>query len=360
MSKQINNSTHIQGFALKIVLISSLLFTSGCSISLQDSGSNSLGGIFKSVNQGNEWAQANFVPTVSGQPQSLGRLDANFLIEDPSDINTLYYGSVGNGLFYTYDAANTWRITTSFGNKVPDSLAVDPELKCTLYASVANSLYKSIDCTRTWDPIYNADVLTAKINSIIVNHYNNNIIYAGTTLGEIITSDDKGKSWRVLQEFKESVKMITQSPFDSRVLIAIIGDGKLLKSTDGGEKWKELNNGLKVIVSNFRARDVVFSRSKAGQIIAASDNSLLTSFDYGDTWGKIELVSPESGTTINSVALGSLNEKLIYYTTNTTFYRSIDGGEKWVTKKLPTQRAGWKLIVNPKDDNIIYLAVKEL
>ncbi|GAF89261.1 unnamed protein product, partial [marine sediment metagenome] len=45
---------------------------------------------------------------------------------------------------------------------------------------------------------------------------------------------------------------------------------------------------------------------------------------------------------------------------NTTFYRSLDSGENWTTKKLPTTRAGWKLLIDPDNPDIIYMGVRSI
>ena len=50
----------------------------------------------------------------------------------------------------------------------------------------------------------------------------------------------------------------------------------------------------------------------------------------------------------------------IYYVTNTTFYRSLDGGINWSSNKLPTSRAGVKLLIDSKNPSIIYLAVRQI
>jgi len=58
------------------------------------------------------------------------------------------------------------------------------------------------------------------------------------------------------------------------------------------------------------------------------------------------------------MAVNPQNTQEIYYVTNTTFYRSLDGGENWKTIKMPTSAIGWKLLIDPKEPNIIYLGIK--
>lgn len=346
---------------LKLALLLIIIpFTSGCAIQFQNSGGNSLGGIFKSTDAGDNWTTSNSIPTTSGTPQSIGRLDTKFLILDPSDSKALYFSSLENGMFYTYDSAKNWQFATGLGKTTVNALSVDPLSKCTMYVSSKNSIFKSTDCTRSWSQIYHDDNAETTISSILVNHYNSNIIYFGTSRGELVISDDAGASWRVLYRFNEKIYKIIASPFDSRAMLVSLGGRGAFRSSNGGEIWEDLSEQLKVLKTNYSIRDMLFSKSNEGMVLLATDYGLLKSYDNGTTWGVLNLITPKKGATINSIGLGTKNPELIYYTTHTTFYRSTDGGEKWVTKQLPTSRAGWRLIINPKDDNIIYLGVREL
>ncbi|MCX6799827.1 MAG: hypothetical protein NT091_01640 [Candidatus Falkowbacteria bacterium] len=343
-----------------IILFFSLFIFSGCAVQFQGTSTNDEGGVFKSINSGDSWVNSSLVPTISGKPQSIARLNVNFLALDPSDPKAMYFGSTDSGLFYTYTSTTAWLFSSGMGNATPNALAIDSKAKCSLFSSINNNLYKSSDCTRNWSPIYHDDNAKAVINSIIISSYNSNNVYVGTSNGNLIASDDAGASWRLLNHFDASIERIIPSPQDSRIMLALIKGKGLYKTIDSGKNWIDLNEKLKSLNKTLDIRDVVLSQKTPGLIIVAIKGSLYRSDNYGDTWLKTNLLTSDESATINSVALGNQNTDLIYYTTNTTFYRSEDGGVKWSAKKLPTSRAGWRLIINPEDDKIIYLGVRSI
>jgi hypothetical protein len=67
------------------------------------------------------------------------------------------------------------------------------------------------------------------------------------------------------------------------------------------------------------------------------------------------LIQPEKEAVINSMAVNPKDSSNIFYVTNTTFFRSTDGGVTWTMKKLPTHRSGQELIVDFDYPNNLYL-----
>jgi photosystem II stability/assembly factor-like uncharacterized protein len=176
----------------------------------------------------------------------------------------------------------------------------------------------------------------------------------------VIKSSDRGESWKTLSRFKNNIKKIVISPHDSRIIFVATAQKGIHRSTDNGVSWTDLSENLKEFKDSKNLRDLVVSESQSGLIILATRYGLLKSINNGDSWSKIELITPEKKAIINTVVLNPKDAQEIYYVTNTTFYRSLDGGESWATKKLPTTRAGWKLLIDPEDPSIIYMGVKKV
>lgn len=346
---------------LLIVMMAVAIFVSGCSISFGGSGGGNSndGGLYGSANQGDTWAQGASIPTASGQPQSFGNLDVSSLAIDPSDSKAIYFGSVDNGLLYTYSGAKEWFMAEGLVKATISSVAVDPSSKCIIYAGIENKIYKSTDCNRTWTQVYYDNDVSTRIDSIAVDHYDSANVYIGTSRGEIIKSSDRGTAWRTIGRLEDRIKRIIISPADSRMIFVATQGKGIFRSSDNGENWESLAEKLKDFDSS-GFKDLVLAKADKGLMFLATNYGLLKSSDNGNTWQKIELITPEKGATINAIAVSPKNSKEIYYVTNTTFYRSLDGGANWTTKKLPTSRAGWKLLVNPENTNIIYLGVKKL
>lgn len=336
----------------------------GCSISVGNSttqtGSPDMGGVFRSGNRGDSWQAANLIPTNTGRPSSISTLDANMLAIDPSDNGALYFASVDDGLMFTYDGAQNWQVATSLGRININEVAVDYHDKCVIFAASANRLMRSNDCSRTWSQSYYDNDTSVMVTSLLTDHHNANFVYLGTSRGDILRSGDNGNSWQAVKRFDDSIKKIVMSPRDSRIMFVATEKSGLFRTVDGGTTWENLSQALAEFKIGSQFRDLVVSLEDPSVTYLATDYGLFKSVDSGDHWTRINLLTPDKQTIINALAINPNDSQQVYYVTDTTFYRSIDGGVNWSTKKLSTSRAGWSIIVNPSQPEVIYLAVKKI
>lgn len=343
------------GLALVFVL-------SGCGVSVQGGNKNTStgndGGIFRTDNKGANWSSKSLMPSASGKASSFASVDGNLLYFDPTDFKTVYFGTVGEGLLYTYDRGETWQRSTALGRVTVRGLVVDPQFRCTIYAAVDNKIMKSVDCGRAWTQIYYDNDVNLKITVLIMNSSDKSLI-AGTTRGEIMKSLDRGDSWQVITRIKDKIAEIKISPSDSKIMFMAGEKTGLQRSTNGGNTWESLSANMKEFAKANTFKDLTFSGT-AGTVYLANGYGILKSPDNGTSWSKIDLLTPEANATINALVVNPKNDKEIYYVTNTTFYRSLDGGINWTSKKLPSNRAGAVLLIDPDQPATIYMAVKQL
>ncbi len=343
----------------KIILLAvMLILISGCSIQLKTNNQNLNDlGVYKSSNKGDSWAQRTIVPTVSGN-QNIGSVNAEKLVMDPSDNKAIYWAS-SQGLFYTYDGAASWQVATALGPVAINDIAVDFNSKCVIYVSSGNKVYKSTDCNRSWSQVYFDNNIALKIKAIIVDHYDGKNVYIGTSRGEIIKSSDSGTSWQTIKRFDRDVEKVIMSPKDSRVIFAVIEGGIIFRTQDSGNSWNNLKEKSDELKNMKTFKDLAAVGDEKNTLLLVTVSELLKSTDDGESWEKIKLITPSREGTINSATVSPKNTAEIYYITNTTFFRSFDGGENWTTKKLPTSGAGWKLLIDPIDPKIIYMGARK-
>lgn len=349
---------------LKIALLPVLIVIalSGCSLGFNtDSSSTGIsdGGVFKSTDKGSSWAQKVSILTV-GAKKSFSGIDIISLGLDPGDNKAVYAGSFENGLLYSYDGAESWQVAPSIGKLTVNNIAVAPDDKCVIYATVSNKILKSEDCGRTWSQVYFDNDIKTAISSLVIDQKAGNNIFIGTSNGDFIKSSDRGASWRALERFNSQVEKIAISPTDSKIMFAGTASKGVFRSTNGGEKWEKLEDKFDAFDGSMRFRDLVISKAERETVFLATNYGLLKSTNNGDSWSKIELLTAEEEAKIYSIAANPGNANEIYYVTATTFYRSLDGGKKWSSKKLPTGRAGFKLLIDPEDSAIVYLAAKKI
>jgi photosystem II stability/assembly factor-like uncharacterized protein len=192
----------------------------------------------------------------------------------------------------------------------------------------------------------------------VVDHFNGKIIYIANARGDVIKSEDGGQSWRTMNNFGASIKKLVMDPKDSRVLIAMVPNKGLFKTTDGGLTWQDLTTQLKLVQADMNYRDLVASPTAAGFYLLAVNYGLFKTSNYGDDWTEIKLIPPERKTLVNALAVNQFDNKIIYYDTDTTFYSTIDGGVNWSSRKLPTTRKGSSILSSPVKDGAVYVGVK--
>ncbi|MEA3398598.1 MAG: YCF48-related protein [Patescibacteria group bacterium] len=347
---------------LFFILISALLAATGCVKIKNTKDTSSIdGGVFKSSDRGQTWKQKISIPTISGKPGNFAGVNAASMAIDPNDNQAIYFGSVGSGLLYSYDGGNSWQTAKGLANMTIRSVTVDPKSKCVIYASAANKVYKSTDCSRSWSKIYFDNNLTATVDALAIDHFDSSKVYIAVSRGDIIKSSDNGESWQTIYRINKKVNKIVINPFDSRNIYVLTSNKGIFYSHDSGDSWKDLNSVLKEFELKFAAKDLKFALGGEDKLIfLATTYGMLKSKDNGATWEKIELIPSEKNAAINAMAINPKNSQEIYYVTNTTFYRSIDGGQNWTPSKLPTTRAGWQLLIDPQQPNTIYMGVKRV
>jgi photosystem II stability/assembly factor-like uncharacterized protein len=344
-----------------LILPVAFFILSGCSINTNGNstaGTND-GGVFRSDNRGNNWTQKTLIPGVA-RVTSFSGSNANSLALDPTDNKAVYFGTVIDGLFFSLDGAETWQKSKSLGSVAVKSIAVDPQYRCTILVAYANKVVRSTDCARSWNQIYFDNDPSVKVNSVVTDPKNGALIYIGTSRGEVIKSEDYGQSWQTINRFDTKLLRLFINPLNGKVIFAAIERDGLAVSTNGGRSWSNLKKNLASFEEGTTFKDLAFSGENASRAYLASRYGLLYSDNNGQNWQKIDLITPKEKATINALAVNPQNDQEIYYVTNTTFYRSLDGGKTWTTKNLPTSRAGWDLVIDPKSPTTLYMGARAL
>ncbi len=341
---------------LKLVpaVLGIVLLGQGC-ISFTGTG-NADGGVWRTVDRGEHWSQANGVLSVGGA-KTMNNASILSFAADPQDASTFYVGTAENGMLYTTDGGDSWSQPRDLGNARIPSVAVDNRDKCVVYAVSGAVAVKTSDCTRTWSKIYEETVTGVALNWVAVDHFNTSIVYLATSKGDIVKSTDAGVSWARItaKPMNSAIIKLVIDPSDSRIVYAGTRSDGIWKTSDGGASWVDLSKGLEQFDGAKDFYDLVPDRSKRDSYVLVSRYGLLRSEDAGITWTKIPLVTGPGQARIYAFDMNPQNGREMYYSTATVFYKSSDGGAKWATKRLPTTRVGSAIMVNAKNGNTVYL-----
>ena len=154
-------------------------------------------------------------------------------------------------------------------------------------------------------------------------------LYISTMDGQVHTSADGGKSWRLLVNLNQPRLVLDQLMVDSRDSKIIYTSGHrhkapggFFKTTDGGVTWTESKE-----LRNESIHAMTQSEEDPSFIFVGTTNGVWVSKDSGDNWEKIQ--SPTMPVNVNSMAVDPRNTSTIYAGTWWRPYKSTDSGKSW-------------------------------
>jgi len=316
------------------------------------------GGVFKTANGGTFWSQQAAIVSANGMG-SIATTDVLTLAMDPQDHQAVYAGTKTAGLIFSLDGATTWQQARHPGLRegAIAAIAVDPKSVCTVYVAKGSRLFKSTDCLRSANPDAYVETRSGvTISSVAVDWYDANVIWIGLTNGDVLKSEDGTTSWQTSTSAVEKVTGILVDNADSRVVLVSTSGAGFFKTTDSGVIWSQAKDALKDLKNAVKVASVV--QDKAGStLVAATGYGLIRSRDFGNTWEGLQLLSAPGQVLIPSVAIDPANADVIAYAAGSTFYRSVDGGIKWTTTKIPSTRNPTMLLLDPTDPAVYYLGL---
>ncbi|MHB1023301.1 MAG: WD40/YVTN/BNR-like repeat-containing protein [Acidobacteriaceae bacterium] len=309
------------------------------------------GGVWKSTDYGRTWK-----PIFDAEPsQSIGAIAVA-----PSDSNILYVASgeglhrpdlsVGDGIYRSADAGKTWtHLGLREGQQIP-ALAVDPTNPNRLFAAVLGhpfgpnperGIYRSEDGGRTWTKVLYKDESTGG-SAVVIDPKNPQIVYASmwdARLGP--WEDDNGYEGT---------------------------HGGLFKSTDGGNTWEKLTNGLPsdmvqiyVAVAASDPQRLYATVATKAQGGYANDKGLgvYRSDDGGVHWRRItndpRPAMKIGGGDLPVPKVDPQNPDIVYSTSIVTC-RSTDGGKTWTSLRgAPGGDDYQNIWINPRNPKILLL-----
>ncbi len=309
------------------------------------------GGVWKSNDFGRTWN-----PIFDQQDtQSIGAIAVA-----PSDPNIVYVASgeglhrpdlsVGNGIYKSTDAGKTWRhLGLRDGQQIP-ALAIDPHNANRLFAAVLGhpygpneerGIFRSTDGGETWQKVLYKDENTGG-SDVEMDPSNPAVIYASLW-------EAREGPWEDNNDFEGS-------------------GGGLFKSTDGGDTWRPLKNGLPADLSQI---NVTIAASQPSRLYAAfaltargdygtdKDLGFYRSDDAGETWYRATN-DPRPAMRIGGgdlmVPKADPKNPDVVYSTSIVTVRSTDGGKTWTSLRgAPGGDDYQNIWINPNDPNIILL-----
>jgi photosystem II stability/assembly factor-like uncharacterized protein len=302
------------------------------------------GGVWKTTDYGRTWK-----PIFDEQPTgSIGDVAVA-----PSNPNTVYVGSgegiqrpdlsVGDGMYKSTDAGKTWtHIGLANGQQI-GGLAIDPKNENRVFAAVLGhpygpnterGIYRTVDGGKTWKQVLYKDENTGAVQ-VTIDPNNSMIVYADLWAARL-------------------------GPWENGAWNGA-GSG-LFKSTDGGDTWQQLTNGLPAVEQGLGRIGFCISPSNSNRLYATVDateqGGIYRSDDAGATW---QLMSSDTrlwgrGNDFAEIKTDPRNPDIVY-SANVVVWKSIDGGKTWNGfRGAPGGDDYHRMWINPDNPSIMLLA----
>lgn len=253
-----------------------------------------------------------------------------------------------------------WTVVGPDGGDVR-AIAIDPKDPERIYISTLDGqIHSSSDGGRTWRMLVNLDKPQLVIDDMFVDSRDSNVIYAAghrhKAPGGFFKSKDGGKTWKESKELRnESIHAMTQSESDPENLFVGTTSGVWV-SRNSGDDWEKISSGSMPINVNSLAID---PRSR-DTIFAGTWWRAYKSTDAGKSW-KLIKDGMIDDSDVFAIDINERNRDHIFASACSGIYESLDGGEKW--KKIQgipsTSRRTRAILQHPSQPGTVYAGTTE-
>lgn len=320
----------------------------------------------------------NIGPTIAG-----GRVSA--VAGVPGDANTYYVGAAAGGVWKTTNGGNSWEaVFREQGTASIGAVALSPSNPNVVWVGSGegnprnditngHGVWRSTDAGRSWGHV-GLDAV-GQISKMAVDPTNPDVAFVAA-LGKlwvpnvergIFKTTDGGKSWRKVLFVNDTTGAvdIAMAPGNPKVLFAgmwsvrrfpweLVSGGTgsgLYRSTDGGETWKRLEEGLP---KGLKGRIAVgLAPSDPGRVYAVIESKeglLYASDDLGDHW---RLVNSSHAVSVRPWYFSQINvspeDADHVYFASFKLMESRDGGKTLTVADAPVHPDHHALWIDPSN-----------
>lgn len=308
------------------------------------------GGLFISVNGGNNWTIA---PGCDNLP--LGTRFASVCIDHTND-QIIYLGggdrnyySTGSGVWKTTNGGTTFTQTT-LNNRIVVDMIIDPTNANVVVAATDNGIYKTTNAGSTWTLKSASGIqfmdLKRKENA------SSRVLFASTRGAEFYRSNDFGETWTQITSgiFIPSPATtgggtrLAVTPADSNIVYFVMNarGGTLFKSTDGGTSFTAVKNNILPYLTGYTndSTDAGQGNYNTGlgvdrtnaNIVYFVAHNVWKSTNGGVSWSQLTNWWEKVHTDMHQINTSPYNNGQLWNMNDGGVWLSTDGGNTWTPK----------------------------
>ncbi|MCH7713147.1 MAG: hypothetical protein IIC99_05945 [Chloroflexi bacterium] len=275
----------------------------------------------------------------------------------PVEPSHAYLAAYEAGVFKTVDGGDTWRHLTSYPTGYAHSVLAHPKDPGTVFVgSEPAALFRSSDGGESWEEcagfqeVPESDTWTfhggrlSHVRELRTEPGDPDTMYAGIEVGGIVKSSDGGKSWTQMQGLHDDIHLVNISDADPRRVYVATAQAPY-RSDDGGGHWEVINNGLErryTLHISAAPHDADLVLVTVSENARRSNPQFYRSTDGGNQWKLIESVGAGDDMVV-AIDWDPVIQNRVYAGTDSgKIYCSDDAGQQWtpVQVDLPTIAIG--------------------
>jgi photosystem II stability/assembly factor-like uncharacterized protein len=287
------------------------------------------------------------------------RFQAQTIAVDPRNANVVYAGHVFDGVSKTADGGASWQQhNQGLWASTIVTLVAAPDHPTHVYATLAGQgFFRSWSGGATW---WRRRTPWLEVTELAVDPVDPSKLYGVLNGYDLEKSPDRGKSWEhqlVADPNCFEILDLAVDPVDSENVYAVGTERSgrcpepctAYRSTDAGASW--------TCMSGARGASLVEIDPSHPSILYAFPGELRKSTDQGNQWTQIGQGLPES---LLSLAIDPLESTTLYAGTLEGIYKSVDGGLTWnrSSSGLPAGHVV-SLVIHPADPDVIYAGLAD-
>lgn len=289
----------------------------------------------------------------------------NFLF-DPTDARRLL-AATSLGLLVHDQENGAWTqlgTDTLPGDNAITSVAIDAQDSSIILASSmiddSSVIWRSSDKGKTFQNVYTSLSGGGIINGLVIDFSDPRNVFALTSTGSLLQSEDTGFSWKIAHSFNNAeTRGLFMDPNNSgNLYVYSAGPQGFFQSTDKGKTWRDGSSALASFPQQAQKVNALrVARGNSSLLYLATDYGILRSRDKGAKFELVSFLISAGSAPISDFQIGP-SPKDLFALVDGQIYVSKDAGINWQVRNIPVQGTANTLAVNPFNTNIIFIGTK--
>ncbi len=262
------------------------------------------------------------------------------------------YAPTFNAVLKSSDGGNTWAVKANglgIPNRAVDVLVLHPSDPNILYGGIGETLIVSKNGGESWSTPadgYGTGLGVTRFYQIVIDPFNPDILFVGGAAGEIYKSIDAGRTFtRLSIDVGDGVFGLAAHPLLKDVYLAGVNAYSTgIFKTENGSDFRSVSSGLVFGGADSAYSAIVYAPGSPDIVYAGSGyemnrlaKGIFKSTNGGESWASINnglKIDKATGQPhyVKSLAVHPTDPDIVFAATGSGLYKSMDGGALWVRK----------------------------